>query len=105
MDYVKLKETLIKVREAAIESAKGEDGGTANLDTITVELPHARETKVEQIASEAGLHASKTNWIGVRYFIFPPSCGQGNARVRATEAMKRVLNEAGYSTLMYCRMD
>ena len=105
MNYKNLKEILIKVRQAAIEAAKGEDGGTANLDTITIELPRAREEKVIKAAAEAGLHVSKINWIGVRYFVYPPACGQGNARVRATEAMKKVLNEAGYNTLMYCKMD
>lgn len=105
MNYKKLTDDLISAGKAAIEAAKGEDGGTANLDTVTVELPRAREEKVIQAATDAGLYASKTNWVGIRYFIYPPYCGQGNARVRSTTAMKRVLDEAGYNTLMYCKMD
>jgi len=105
MDYKKLTQDLIKAKQAAIEAAKGDDGGSANLDTVTIELIRAREEKVEKAANEAGLHASKIKWIGVRYFIYPPACGQGNARVRATEAMQKALKEAGYETLMYSQMD
>jgi hypothetical protein len=105
MNYKKLQETLIKAKMAAIKAAKGDDGGTANLDTVTISLPRAREEKVIRAAADVGIHVSKSNWLGVRYFIYPPACGQGNARVRATEAMEKMLKEAGYDTLMYCRMD
>jgi hypothetical protein len=105
IDYRKLTEDLRKARIAAQEASKGEDGGTANLDTVTIELPRAREERVEQAAADAGLNVSKINWIGVRYFIYPPACGQGNARVRATRAMQKVFDDAGYKTLMYQQMD
>ena len=106
MNYKKLTEDLIKAKLTAIEAGKGEDGGTANLDTMTIRLPQEIEKKVIEAVKAAGLYTSgRNNWIGPCYFIGPPPCGQGNARVRATEAMHKVMKEAGYEVLMYCRMD
>jgi hypothetical protein len=106
MDYKKLAEDLIKARLAAEEAAKGEDGGTANLDTMTIRLHRANEKKVIEAVKAAGLHTlGKRQWLGPCYFIGPPNCGQGNSRVRATEAMEKVMKEAGYEALMYCQMD
>lgn len=105
IDYKKLTADLIKARVAAEEAAKGEDGGTANLDTMTIKLPNAFEASVLKAVKAAGLYASKRKWLGSRYFIYPPKCGQGNSRVRATEAMRNVMREAGWDVLMYCQMD
>lgn len=106
IDYKKLTDDLIKARIAAEEAAKGEDGGTANLDTMTIALPKAKENKVIEAVKKAGLYTSgKTNWIGPRYFISPPKCGQGNSRNRAVEAMTKVMREAGWDVLIYYQMD
>jgi len=106
MDYVKLTEDLIKARLAAEEAGKGEDGGTANRNTMTIKLPSANEKKVIEAVKAAGLYTrGRARWIGSRYFISPPACGQANSRVRATRAMEKVMEEAGYHVLMYCRMD
>ena len=105
IDYKKLTADLIKAKAAAEEAGKGEDGGTANLDTMTISLPRAREDKALASIKAAGLYAVKHNWIGVRYFIYPPKCGQGNSRVRATEAMRDVMRDAGWDVLMFCKMD
>lgn len=106
MDYKKLTEDLIKARLAAEEAAKGEDGGSANRDTMTIKLPRANEKKVMEAVKDAGLYTrGRQNWIGPRFFISPPACGQGNSRVRATEAMEKVMKEAGYDVLMYCQID
>ena len=106
MDYKKLTEDLIKARLAAEEAGKGEDGGTANLDTMTLRLPRANEKKVIEAVKAAGLHTQgRSERIGPCYFIGPPACGQGNSRVRATKAMHKVMEDAGYYVLMYCRMD
>ena len=105
MNYKQLTSDLRAARVAAVKASQGKDGGSANFDTVTIELPRAREVKVEEAAEAAGLTAAKINWIGVRYFIYPPACGIGDSRVRATEAMRDVLRDAGYKTLMYHRMD
>lgn len=106
IDYKKLTKDLIKAKEAAIEAAKGDDGGSANLDEVTIRIPKAREDKVIAAVNEAGLYTlGRKEWIGPCYFISPPACGQGNSRYRAVQAMDKVLQEAGWSTLIYHRMD
>lgn len=104
-DYKKLTEDLIQARLAAEKAAKGEDGGTANLDTMTIELPRARESKVIEAVEKAGLNCSKIEWLGIRYFIYPPRCGQGNSRYKAVEAMTQFMRQAGWNVLTYCQMD
>ncbi len=104
-DYKKLTEDLKRAKEAGMIASKGEDGGTANLDRVTLRLPGAREQKVIEAFEAAGLYTSgRTEWIGLRYFINGPG-GQGNSRVRANEAMRKVLEEAGYNVLIYHQMD
>lgn len=106
INYKKLTTDLIKAKDAATEAGKGEDGGTANLDTMTLSIPRAKEDKVIEAVKAAGLSTrGKREWLGPRYFIGPPKCGQGNSRVRATEAMLKVMQEAGWDVLMYCQMD
>lgn len=104
-DYKKLTEDLIKARLAAEKAAEGEDGGTANLDTMTLSLSSARENKVIEAVEKAGLSCSKIKWLGPRYFIYPPKCGQGNSRNRAVEAMTNVMHESGWLVLVYYQMD
>ena len=104
-DYGKLTANLIKARVAAEKAAEGEDGGTASLDTMTISLPNARENKVIEAVEKAGLSCSKIEWLGPRYFIYPPKCGQGNSRNRAVEAMTQVMRETGYDVLVYYKID
>lgn len=105
-DYKKLTEDLIKARCFAEKAAKGEDGGTANLDTMTIKLPRAKENKVIEAVKKAGLYTrGRREWLGARFFISPPGGGQGNARNRAVEAMTKVMREAGWDVLTYCQMD
>lgn len=104
--YKKLYEDLVKAKEAAIEAAKGEDGGSANLDTLTIRLPRYKEDKVIEVVKAAGLYTrGRTQWIGSRFFIEPPGCGQGNSRYRAVQAMKNVMEEEGWDVLVYYQMD
>lgn len=106
IDYEKLTKDLIKAREAAEEVAEGEDGGTANLDCMTLKLKGYREQKVIEAVKAAGLYTrGKRNWIGTRYFISPPKSGQGNARVRQVRAMCRAMDKLGYDVLMFEQMD
>lgn len=105
VDYKKLTEDLIKARIAAEEAAKGKDGGTANLDTMTIKLPRAIEKKVIKAVKAAGLYTrGKSEWLGNRYFISGPG-GQGDSNYRAVQAMAKVMKEAGYDILIYCQMD
>ena len=106
IDYAKLTNDLIQAKNAAIDAAVGDDGGSANLDTMTISLPRAREKKVLDAIKDAGLYCQgKSEWIGPRYFIQPPAGGQGNSRVRAVDAMAKVMKVAGYDVLVYHRTD
>jgi hypothetical protein len=106
IDYRKLTGDLIKARKAAEIEALGEDSGPINLDTMTISLPHAHSSGVIKAVKEAGLYTSGIRqWAGKRYFINPPKCGQGSSRERATRAMFKVMNAAGWNVLMYCQRD
>lgn len=106
IDYKKLTNDLIKAKEAAEKAVKGEDGGSANLDCMTIALKGAREEKVIQAVRKAGLYTrGRRVWIGTRYFISQPIGAQGNDRVRQVDAMCKVMQEAGYDVLKYEQMD
>lgn len=104
--YNKLTKDLIEAREASVEAGKGDDGGSANLDSVFLTLPHWREKQVLEAIQRAGLYCtSKTKWIGEGYLISPVGCGQGNSRARAMKAMKKILDEKGYDVIGYYQMD
>lgn len=106
MDYEKLTKDLIKAREAAQKAVKGEDGGTANFDCMTLALKGTREERVIQAVEAAGLRTfGKTQWIGVRYFINPPIGAQGNDRCRQVKEMCRVMQELEYDVLEFEKAD
>lgn len=105
-DYGKLTGDLIKAKRAAEIAALGEDSGPINLDTMTIELPYANTKQVVKAVKEAGLSTMGPRiWIGKRYFISPPPCGQGSSRERAAQAMNKVMSEAGWEVLVYCQRD
>ena len=106
IDYEKLTKDLIRAKEASVEAAKGEDGGSANLDSLTIRIPRARESKVIEAVKNAGLYTrGRREWIGSRYFISAPTGGQGNSNYRAVQAMDKVMSEAGWDTLVFYKMD
>jgi hypothetical protein len=60
-----LLKSLEKARIAGIEAAKGDDGGSANMDSVFLRVPRAREEKVLETIQKAGLyclHKSKMAW-------------------------------------------
>lgn len=49
----------------ALKSVVGDDGGSANLDYLTISLPRLKEEKVIDAVKKAGLWTrGKQNWIG-----------------------------------------
>ena len=106
MDYTKLTADLKVAAAASREAAKGEDGGTCNLDSVFLVLPRAKEEKVNAAMTAAGVNGFKTRWLGsTGFLIAPPGTGQGNSRCRGMEAMKKVLVNAGYDVSGYYQMD
>ncbi len=106
-DAKKLTADLIAANKAASEAVKGmPDGGTANQDRVFLIVPRARETKVLEAISSAGLHCSgKRQWIGAGYFIVPTGAGQADTRYKAVQVMSKHLQEAGWNALAFQKMD
>ncbi len=97
---------MIEAKQAALKSVIGDDGGSANLDCLTLSLPRLREEKVIEAVKRAGLFTiGKTEWIGKRYFINAPRGSQGNDNTRQIEAMYECLKEKGYDVLISYQMD
>lgn len=106
IDYEGLTRDLIRAKEAAEKAVTGEDGGTCNLDCLTLQLKGYREKKVIEAVKAAGLYTrGKREWLGKRYFIQPPKAAQGNDRVRQVNAMYEVMNDLEYDCLMFEQMD
>ena len=107
IDFEKLLVDLQKAHIAAKEAAKsGNDGGTANLDSLALRLPRARETKVLEVIRDADLYCRhKSNWLGPCYFISHGCGGQGDRNTRAVEAMKKSLTTDGWDVMIYYQMD
>ena len=90
----------------ALKSVVGDDGGSANLDYLTISLPRLKEEKVIDAVKKAGLWTrGKQNWIGQRYFISAPHGSQGNDNTSQIEAMRDCLKEKGYDVLIYYQME
>ena len=105
-DYQKLTEDLIEAKEKALESVVGDDGGSANLDCLTISLPRLKEEKVIEAIEKSGLKTSgKHTWIGQRYFIYAPHGSQGNDNTSQIEAMYEYLKSKGYNVLIYYQVD
>lgn len=105
-DYEKFTNDLIEAKEKAIKSVVGDNGGSANLDCLTISLPHLREEKVIKAIEKSGLHTSgKHEWIGQRYFIYAPHGSQGNDNTNQIEAMRDCLVEKGYDVLIFYQLD
>ena len=105
-DFKKLTNDLIEAKEAARLAMTGDDGGTANLDCMTLALPRLNKEKVVGAVKEAGLYTrGKRDWIGKRYFLNVPYGCQGNDRCRQVKAMCEVMKNKGYNVLMFCKMN
>lgn len=86
----------------AEKEAKGEDTGFINLDTMTILVPRANNKKMIVAVEAAGLITSGARvWMGKRYFINPPKCGQSSSRKRAVQAMSRVMKNCGWEVLIH----
>jgi hypothetical protein len=105
IDYAKLTKDLIAAQNAGREAAKGEDGGSANLDCAFLRVPRSRENKMEEAFEAAGVAGYKTKWFKMSGYMITPPGHQGNTRARAAEAMVKSLRESGYDALTYCQMD
>lgn len=109
MDYNKLTADLILANNEACQAAElTDDGGTANLDSVFLRVPRAREAKVLEAIKKAGLYCrgkSRWSYMGNGYFLNPSVSGQGNRRTKAVEVMKAKLQESGWDVSVFYQMD
>lgn len=105
--YAKLAADLKAAAAQGVKVAKNtEDGGTCNMDAVSIDLPGWRQAKVEQAAKAAGVGCFVWNLWGSKRYVFPiRGVGQANARTAAAEAMRDNLIAAGYDVGMYYQMD
>lgn len=104
--YELLTEDLKEAKEKAIKlTENSDDGGTANLDSTFLILKNWNEQKVLEAIAAANLFCSgKRTWIGPGYFI-SLNVGQGNRRTVARNEFIKILDEKGYKTLAFDKMD
>ena len=89
-------------KTAAMLFGDSEDGGTCNLDAITMTLPHWNTNKVKTAAEAAGMSA----WKSSGYFVINPrTSGQANRRTRICGAIKKELKSKGYDVGMFYMVD
>lgn len=87
-------------------AANVEDGGTCNMDAVTLDLRGWRRDKVEQAAKAAGVGCFVWSLYGHKRYVFTVrSGGQANRRTAAAEAMREALKLSGYDAGMYYQMD
>ena len=92
---------LIAVSEA--EKVKHtEDGGTSNMDTPTIALPHWSASAIEEAFNLTGLVPSRH---GNTVFILRACEGQGFRRTAMAEAFCNSLKAQGYQAAVDYRMD
>jgi hypothetical protein len=97
VNYSSLTLDLKIARAAAFKEAIGEDTGDINLDTIAIFIPKANRKKVDAAIKAAGLfYTGPREYMGKRYFISPPRCGQRSSRQRAVQAMHRIMLKCGW---------
>jgi len=101
-----LAQAFTAAREAALALADTEDGGTCNLDTPVVFLPHVPKARVEAAAALAGICVHHDTWLGrACWFVYTPLNGQANRRNRMAEAATKALKDAGLNATTYLQMD
>lgn len=97
-----------RARIAGEQSNDGEDGGSCNLDAVTVKIPRIPEKSMQAIlmgSNLTGYKMSSSFWRG-RYSIgLTIGTGQGNRNVRVCQAVEKSLEADGIDTFMYQRMD
>lgn len=101
-DYKKLIADLLIARAAGRKEAIGEDIGDINLDTLAIIIPKANKNKIMEAVKIAGLTATGPHeYMGKRYFISPPKCGQRSSRQRAVQAMYRIMLKCGWEVAVH----
>ncbi len=102
VNYSNLAMDLRISRVAAFKEAVGEDTGNINLDTLAIFIPRANKKRITEAVEKAGLSVTGPHeYLGKRYFISPPRCGQRSSRQRAVQAMYRIMLKCGWEVTVH----
>ena len=89
LDAKTLCNALVRARDAALAARQDDDGGSANLDTPTLDLRGVSARAIKEASEISGVRIgeplSGSYWRGHR-FIWTPHEGQGNCRAAMSEA-------------------
>lgn len=101
-----LNRALVLATLAASEFADAEDGGTCNLDMVTLKIKIPKKlTQYISVKLEKMLARDWGRlWKGY-YLVDIPLSGQGNRRTRMAEAACSSLRAAGYDAQVYYQCD
>lgn len=104
--YELLAEALRAAKAAAESHANDDDGGTCNFDTAYLRLPRWNRELTRKAFESAGLRTDVWNVFGgSAYMILGCYNGQGDRRTNQAEAIRDVLQTAGYDCHIYYQMD
>lgn len=100
-------EAIKKASQAALESDPVEDGGTCNLDSVTINFTGWRQSHIDELSQLANVQIShKLSGFHSGYrFISTPTFGQANRRTTMVEAANKILRSYNIPSSVYYAMD
>lgn len=101
-----LNQALLSAVNAAAMLDNTEDGGTCNLDMVTIKIKIPKKlTQCISVKLEK-MYARDWGRLWRGYYVVDiPLFGQGNRRTRMAEAACQALKDAGYDAMMYYQCD
>lgn len=97
-----LEQALVKAKNAMMEYADTEDGGSCNFDTPVIRI-NATERQMAMLDYRV-VKVDERGWRGW-WFVFLPLMGQANRRTRMAEAACKSLKESGFEASVYYQLD
>lgn len=103
-----LVSALKQAQEAADQFKDTYDGGSANLDSVTIKLKHWTEDSIVEVSKRSGISISRkmgsSLWKNDRWISFETH-GVRACNTVACEAACKVLEEKGYDVSVFYKMD
>lgn len=96
-----------EAQKAAANIANVQDGGSANLDTVTIDFTGWRKSSINKLAAKAGIQiGDKLSglWKGSCFVHFEVT-GQGDRRYEEVQAAWKKLQEMGVPASVFYQLD
>lgn len=101
-----LNQALLNAVNAAAMLDDTEDGGTCNLDMVTLKIKIPKKLTQYISVKLEKMYARDWGRLWRGYYVVDiPLFGQGNRRTRMAEAACQALKDAGYDAMMYYQCD